>query len=119
MKLRCCVALIVTLSACEKVKPPPDPLLQGATKMATWKDLEKNVGKKVYLSGRTTNVDGRAAIEFDGGAVFVGKTTEWDAKMGKQYITGVGTLQKEDPVEPGGKPTYMLLDFQSRGFGLR
>ncbi len=101
----------VLLSACEKVKPV-DPLTQGAVKVSTFAELDKNVGKKVYLSGRTINVDGRAGIEFDGGVVFVSGMGAWETKA---YLTGVGTLTKEMDEK---KPLYFLEDFKSRGMGM-
>lgn len=108
--MRAKVALLAVLAACDKPKPP-DPLLAGAIKVQQWSELEQNVGKKVYLSGRTSNVNERAAIEIPGGVVFVGQTSEWDSKMGRAYITGVGTVVKEE----GDKPTYLLQDFKARG----
>lgn len=111
--------LLLALAACEKIKPPPDPLLAGAVKVQSWSELEKNAGKKVTVSGKASNVNGRAAIEIAGGVVYVGMTSEWDDKMVRQSLTGVGTLVREDPADPKDKPTYSLHDFQSRGMGLR
>jgi hypothetical protein len=99
--------------ACEKVKPP-DPMLSGATKTQTFAELEKNVGKKVYFSGYTKNVEGRAAVEIQGGVVFLGVSEEFDEKTGRVYLTVCGTLRKEE----GDSPAFSVHDYQARGMGM-
>jgi hypothetical protein len=110
------LAVLFASMGCNEKRLPENPKTAGTFKPQSRGELGGGLGKKTTVNGRARDIEGRAAVELNGGGnVFMADFASWPDRMAGQYVTVIGTLrrQDEDPCD------FYLEDAEilSSGFG--
>jgi len=88
-------AILALFTACEEKRLGENPKTVGTFKPQAYGELAGGVGKKTTVNGRARDVDGRAAVELNGGGnVFMADFASWPDNMVGKYVTAIGTLRR-------------------------